>query len=128
MSAGVHDQLTDNLTAVYSQSPRHFHSWSSALILRKNDRKEKDIRGRTWFCKIFEILERNPRKFLDFLARKPRLSKILAREPRKAGIKVIQDLLISYKQISLKNQKRGYSCVCFYLNLNLAWPNGMKQR
>ena len=35
------------------------------------------------FCKIFQDCGKNPQKFLDFLARKPRISKILAREPKK---------------------------------------------
>ena len=39
------------------------------------------------FASFFKIVERNPKKFWDFWARKPRLSKILAREPRKACMK-----------------------------------------
>ena len=35
------------------------------------------------FARFFKIVEVNPRKFLDFFARKPRISKILAGEPRK---------------------------------------------
>ena len=52
------------------------------------------------FARFFNIVENNPRKFLDFLARKPRISKILARNEKKSKIlaknsrlsKIIQDL------------------------------------
>ena len=69
------------------------------------------------FVRFFKIAERNPKKFLQFLARKPRISKNLARETTKSCMKVIKDLQMSYKQLSLKTRKRS---VFFYLNLNLA--------
>ena len=48
----------------------------------------QDLGNYSWqgsqnFARFFKIVERNPRKFLDFLATKPKISKILAREPRK---------------------------------------------
>ena len=57
----------------------------------------RDLGNYSWqglqdFSRCSKIVERNPRKFLDFLARKARITKILARETRKACIKVIQDL------------------------------------
>ena len=74
------------------------------------------------FARFFKIVEKNPRRFLEFLAIKARIFKILAKETRKSCIKVIQDLVISQKQLSLKTQERGYSCVCVHLKLNLVWP------
>ena len=70
----------------------------------------QDLGNYSWqssqdFARFFKIMETNPRKILDFLARKARIFKILARKPRKFWIKVIQDLLMSYKQLSLKTQK-----------------------
>ena len=35
------------------------------------------------FARSFLIVETDPRNFSDFLARKPRVSKVLAREPKK---------------------------------------------
>ena len=131
-------------------------------------------------------MEQNPRKFLNFLARKLRISKILAKEPKKfldflarsfldfwhffpttwqlflarfaRFCKIFQDRgkkskkifgvlgnksrnnqnlgkrnkkvlhqsntrsIDILKAIILENSRTGYLCVCFYLNLNLAWP------
>ena len=87
--------------------------------------------SRSWQCsqeivKVFKIVVRNLRKFLKFLATKARITKISEKETGKSCIIVMQDLQISYKQLSLKTQKRGYCCMCFYLNLNLARPKRMK--
>ena len=85
----------------------------------------KDIDNYFWkasqdFPRFFKIVERNPKKFLEILAPKPKISQILAREARKSCIKVIKDLCISYRQLSLKTQKWRDTCVCFHLNLNVA--------
>ena len=66
------------------------------------------------FARFFKTVERNPTQFLDFLARKPRISKILARETRKSCSKVIQDLQICCKQLSLKTQKVA-TLVCVFI-------------
>ena len=59
-------------------------------------------------CKIFQDRGKKFWKILGVLGNKARLTKILERETRKACIKVIQDLNISYKQFenSFENSKR----------------------
>ena len=60
--------------------------------------------------RIFQDRRKKSNKFLEVISKKPKISKILRRETRKSCIiDVIQDLETSYKQLSLKFQKGGYS-------------------
>ena len=70
---------------------------------------------------LFQDRGKKSKKILGVLGNKTKNLQYLGKTI-KFCIKVIQDLQIFYKQLYLKNQKEGYSCVCFYLNLNLAWP------
>ena len=63
------------------------------------------LQGSQDSARFFKIVEWNPKKNLDLLATKPRMPKILARDLQKSIIKVIQNLQISYEQLSLKTQK-----------------------
>ena len=69
---------------------------------------------------FFKMVGKNQMKILEFLATKAKITKILAGETREFRIKVAQDLLISCNELSLKTQKLGFICVCFYQNLNVA--------
>ena len=51
----------------------------------------QDLGNYSWqgsqdFARFFKIVERNPRKFLEFLATKARITKILARKPRRQAL------------------------------------------
>ena len=53
------------------------------------------------FARFLKIVERNQRKLLDFLARKLRISKILAREPKKSWIYIKLFRKLNFKKMVL---------------------------
>ena len=69
------------------------------------------------FAKFFKIVERNPRKFLEFLATKAKITKILARETKKvlhqSNTRSI-DILLALA-IILENSENGL-LLCVFLS------------
>ena len=81
------------------------------------------------FCKIFQDRGKKSKKIFGLLGKKTKTIQDLGKRTMKTlhQSNASKKYLIS-QQLSLKTQKRGYSCVCFYLNLNLAWPKRMKHK
>ena len=73
------------------------------------------------FCKIIQDRAKKSKKIFRLLGKKTKNNQDFAKRNKKILHQSNTRFIDILKNYRLK-LKKGYSCVCFYLNLNFAWP------
>ena len=79
-------------------------------------------------CRIFQGRGKEPQQILRLLGKKTKNIQDLGKRNKKVLHQSNTRSINILSAILLENSKRGYSCVCFYLNLNLADQKKLKQK